>query len=95
MKEMIEYDRTKWQPDEKNLLTLSLSIKDAKDQSMKTMICPICKYLIAEVSTDQKRGIIKLKCKKCKGVYPFNLAYYRRQKKEGYRMKFKIPEYRL
>ena len=89
-----KYDRKRWQPKEENLIKLSMSIQDTKGWEHKAIDCPICGRRIAEVSKE-KSGIIQLKCHNCGGEYPFNLAYYRRQKKNGYRMKFKIPEYKL
>ena len=88
----IEYD-DKWQPAEERLIKLEKSIADAKDTPLKVLVCPICGKRIAEASAD-KSGIIKLKCSKCKGEYPFNLAYYRRQKQGGYYLKFKKPVHR-
>ena len=89
----IEYD-DKWHPSEENLLKLRNSLEDVEDEPLKVMICPICDQRIADVSVSAKVGIIKLKCQKCKGEYPFNLAYYRRQKQGGYYLKFKKPVHR-
>jgi len=89
----VEYDRDRWTPCEENLLKLKMSIRDAEGWEHKVINCPICGRRIAEVSTE-KSGIIQLKCHNCGGEYPFNLAYYRRQKKRGYRMKFTIPVYK-
>ena len=89
----VEYDHDRWNPSEESLIKLSKSISDAEKEPLKVMICPICDHRIAEVSISEKQGIIKLKCQKCKGEYPFNLAYYRRQKRSGYRLNFRIPVY--
>ena len=88
----VEYDQSKWQPTEEGLRKLEMSIRDAEGWEHKKITCPICGWRIAEVSAE-KSGIIQLKCPKCRGEYPFNLAYYRRQKLSGYRLKFKIPVY--
>lgn len=90
----VEYDHNRWHPSEGNLLKLSRSIADAEKESHKVMICPICDHRIADVSIASKQGIIWLKCNKCKGEYPFNLAYYRKQKTTGYRLKFRLPVYK-
>ncbi len=90
----VEYDHNRYEPNRDSLQKLYISMLDAEDEPMKTLICPVCDHRIAEISITQKCGIIKLKCQKCKGEYPFNLAYYRRQKKTGYRLKFRLPVYK-
>ena len=89
----VEYDHNRWQPREENLKKLAMSIMDAENWDYKVISCPICGRRIADVSLE-KSGIIQLKCHNCGGEYPFNLAYYRRQKREGYRLKFTIPVYK-
>lgn len=90
----VEYDHNRWHPSEGNLLRLKQSFEDAENEPCKVMTCPICEHRIADVSIAAKQGVIWLRCKKCKGEYPFNLAYYRRQKRSGYRLKFKIPVFK-
>ena len=85
----IKYD-PKYSVDTDVLRRLNLSFEDAQAVPQKELKCPICGFRLMGISTD-KSGIIDIKCQKCKFSGYMNLAYFRRIKKGGYHLKFRLP----
>ena len=75
----IKYDHTKFHPKEENLEKLARSNEDAKELERHEVHCPICGMLRA-YTIGEKKGIVQMKCTRCKYDGPINLAYFRRLK---------------
>ena len=73
----IAYDHSRFHPKEENLKKLAQSIQDAEELERHEIRCPICGFLKAYV-LGEKKGIVRMKCRKCAYDGPMNLAYFRR-----------------
>ena len=83
----ITYDHTRFHPKEENLEKLARSIQDAKELERHEVRCPICGMLRA-YTIGEKKGIVQMKCTRCKYDGPLNLAYFRRRKPYSSRVRF-------
>ena len=89
----ITYDHTRFQPKEENLKKLEQSLKDAAEQEQHEIRCPICGLLKA-YAFGEKKGIVRIKCSRCKYDGPMNLAYFRRRKLYSSRVRFEPWRFR-
>lgn len=71
----IEYDH-RFHPTEEDLRKLSLSIQEAEGKEKLEVKCPICAFPLIGMY-GEKKGIARIKCRKCKYEGPVNLAYFR------------------
>lgn len=61
---------------------LTLSLSECENQEFKEIRCAYCNFPVAIVSLSTK-GILWVKCQKCKAEFPINPAYFYRAK--GYK----------
>ena len=88
----ITYDETRYHPKEENLKKLARSLEEAKTQERHEIRCPICGFLKAYV-LGEKKGIVRVKCRKCSFDGPMNLAYFRRRRPYRNNIRFEPGRY--
>ena len=88
----IEYDHSRFHPKEEDLKKLEQSFRDAQELEQHTIRCPICGFLKAYV-LGEKKGIVRVKCRKCSFDGPMNLAYFRRRRPYRNNIRFEPGRY--
>ena len=88
----IIYDSNKYFPKAENLKKLAQSIEDAEGQERTEIRCPICGFLKA-YAIGEKKGIVRMKCRKCSYDGPMNLAYFRKLKREREQLRYEPERY--
>ena len=67
-------------PDEEVRRKLELSRLEYEAGEKTTVRCPVCGFPLIGATAD-RRGVIRIKCRKCKFEGAMNLAYFRTQRK--------------
>ncbi len=72
---------------------IELSLIECENMDIRSVCCPYCGYVVAEIYADGNMGHCRFKCNKCKAVTTVNLRYFHRRKRKVSREEYLKRKY--